>query len=89
MNPRNSAIVGDRFHFILAKPVARMVALAGVQMKFEAVFEVTGTITAARETGALTNDGRKEVEFTVRAADGAEYTLTKGNVTASERLASE
>lgn len=86
MNTRNSAGVGDKFRFTLANPVTRMVGLAGYFMKLEAASVVTGTITGGRETGTLTPDGRKEVEFTVRADDGAQYALTKGNVIASERV---
>lgn len=72
--------VGSRVRLTLAKPVARMVALAGVQFKCEAVYAVEGVITAGAYTGGETPDGRREVRFTVRESDGAEWEIAKSNV---------
>lgn len=72
--------IGSRVRVTLAKPVTRVVGMAGVQMKCEAVGVVEGTIVAGGYTGTETLDGRREVKFTVCESDGAEWEITKSNV---------
>lgn len=70
--------VGTRATFQLNCMVARVVALAGAQMKCEAVDTVTGVVTGGGYVdGKTTPDGRREVAFTVRADDGATYELRR------------
>lgn len=75
---RVSVGVGSRAAFHLDRMVARMTALAGMQLKFEAVEVVAGTVVrgAPVEGEALPN-GKPEVAFVVRTDDGVEYELRR------------
>lgn len=77
-SPRVTITIGSRATFYLGCVVPRVVGVAGVTLKFEAVDAVTGVVVEGKVVdGERTPDGRAEVSFVVRTAAGTLLTLRR------------
>jgi hypothetical protein len=84
MEKKVSVEVGSYGQFIFKKPVARVVSLAGMQMKYEVCEQFVGKISdishVTNEEEKLTSEGKTNYKITITNEQGSRIETTRENM---------
>lgn len=71
---------GSKVKLQFHRPISRLVALAGVQMKTEICYTALGTIGEVRETELATPEGKPDYEFDLHLENGGSIKVRRSNI---------